>query len=112
MRPAAGAPVRVYIRTGVIQKPVLRIRKYAMLRYTTLWRIFYAKLRKNQEKLYKKWSFYFERQYLSYLLADFPEIFRSYSWKPKDWISYIKKAITKKNSGCLATDQPWIFYPL
>jgi hypothetical protein len=47
MRPAVGAPARAYIRTGVIQKPVLRIRKYAMLRYATLWRIFYAKLRKN-----------------------------------------------------------------
>ncbi len=46
MRPAVGAPARAYIRTGVIQKPVLRIRKYAMLRYAT-WRIFYAKLRKN-----------------------------------------------------------------
>jgi hypothetical protein len=47
MRPAVGAPARAYIRTGVIQKPVLRIRKYAMLRYATLWGIFYAKLRKN-----------------------------------------------------------------
>ena len=112
MRPAVGAPARAYIRTGVIQKPVLRIRKYAMLRYTTMWRIFYAKLRKKSRKFYKKWSSYFKRPYLSCLWADFPEIFRNYSWKPKDWISYIKKAITKKNSGCLATDQPWIFYPL
>jgi hypothetical protein len=53
MRPAAGAPVRAYIRTGVTQKPVLRVRKYAMLRYATLWRIFYAKLRKNQENSIK-----------------------------------------------------------
>jgi hypothetical protein len=36
MRPAVGAPARAYIRTGVIQKPVLRVRKYAMLRYATL----------------------------------------------------------------------------
>ena len=35
MRPAVGAPARAYIRTGVIQKPVLRIRKYAMLRFDT-----------------------------------------------------------------------------
>jgi hypothetical protein len=33
MRPAVGAQARAYIRTSVIQKPVLRIRKYAMLRF-------------------------------------------------------------------------------
>ena len=55
MQPAVGAPARAYIRTGVIQKPVLRIRKYATLRYDA----FYANNVKFR-KLYTKWSSYFK----------------------------------------------------
>ena len=47
MRPAVGAPARAYIRTGVIQKPVLRV---TQIRYATLWRIL-RKSRKIQEIL-------------------------------------------------------------
>jgi len=50
MRPAVGAPAREYIRTGVVQKPVLRV---TQIRYATLWRFLRTsrKSRKIQEIL-------------------------------------------------------------
>ncbi len=45
MQRAVGDPARAYIRTGVIQKPVLRV---TQIRYATLWR-FLRKSRKSRK---------------------------------------------------------------